>query len=180
MQPARHTHLAGRIASDLTGANQRPEPPLNIYRECGTPQPQHLSSDEVLLRPPEPAPSKLFFYRREDDLQHAVVPLGADEVFRDLPRVADVRVAQRLLAAAEPGRLAEAEELAAPRGVTGNLTDPKPSTSRLRSAVLAASSTLNAVFASPRNVLASRSRAAVAMACASRIPENAVLLSATL
>src|SRR5260370_5873118 len=57
----------------------------------------------------------LFFYRREDDLQHAVVPLGADEVFRDLPRVADVRVAQRLLAAAEPGRLAEAEELAGPR-----------------------------------------------------------------
>jgi hypothetical protein len=29
--------------------------------------------------------NKLFFYRREDGLQHAVVPLGADEVFRDLP-----------------------------------------------------------------------------------------------
>ena len=49
-------------------------------------------------------------------------------------------------------------------GVTGNLTRPKPSTSRLRSSGLAVSSTLNAVCASPRSVLPSRSRAAVAMA----------------
>src|ERR1022692_2909110 len=88
----------------------------------------------------------------------------ADEVLRDLPRVADVRIAQRLLTPAEPGRLTETEQLAGPRGVTGNLTDPKPSTSRLRSPVHAVSSTLNAVCASPRSVLASRSRAALAMA----------------
>ncbi len=49
-------------------------------------------------------------------------------------------------------------------GVTGNLTCPKPSTSRLKSSVFAVSSTLNAACASPRSVLASRSRAAVAMA----------------
>ena len=48
--------------------------------------------------------SQLFFDRREDVLQCGVVPLGADEVLRDLPRVADVRVGQRLLATAEPGR----------------------------------------------------------------------------
>jgi hypothetical protein len=33
-------------------------------------------------------------------------------VLRDLPRVADIRVGQRLLATAEPGWLTEAEELA--------------------------------------------------------------------
>ncbi len=56
--------------------------------------------------------SQFFSYRREDVLQHGVVPLGADQVLRDLPRIADVRVGQRLLATAEPGRLPEAEELA--------------------------------------------------------------------
>ncbi len=63
------------------------------------------------------------------------------ENLRDLPRIADVRVGQCLLAV---------------------------------------SSTLNAAFASPCNVLASRSRAAVAMACASRIPGNAIFPRATL
>jgi hypothetical protein len=49
-------------------------------------------------------------------------------------------------------------------GVTGNLTCLKPSTSRLKSSAFAVSSTLNAVCASPRSVLPSRSRATVAMA----------------
>src|ERR1022692_1983527 len=93
--------------------------------------------------------------RRSPLTWHALMKLHvgprqcADEVLRDLPRVADVRIAQRLLTTAEPGRLTETEQLAGPRGVTGNLTDPKPSTSRLRSPVLAVSSTLNAVCASP-------------------------------
>jgi hypothetical protein len=60
--------------------------------------------------------------------------------------------------------------LRAAAGLTGNVTGPKPSTSRLRSSVLAVSSTPNAVFASPCNVLASRSRAAVAMVCALPYP----------
>jgi hypothetical protein len=59
--------------------------------------------------------SQLFFHRGEDVLQRGGVPLGADEVLGDLPRVADVRVGQRLLAPAEPGRLTEAEELASLR-----------------------------------------------------------------
>src|SRR6266478_2228853 len=52
------------------------------------------------------------FDRREDVLERGAVPLGADEVLGDLPGVTDVRVGQRLLATAEPGRLAEAGELA--------------------------------------------------------------------
>jgi hypothetical protein len=59
---------------------------------------------------------KLLSYRRKDDPQRGIVPLGADEIPRDLPRVADVRVGQRLPAAAEPGRPPEAERLAGPRG----------------------------------------------------------------
>ena len=69
--------------------------------------------------------------------------------------------------------------LRARAGVTGNLTAPNPSTSSLRSSGSAVSSTLNAVFASPRNVLASRSRAAITMAVPSLFPESAVLVSAT-
>ncbi len=60
--------------------------------------------------------AQLVFRRCQDAVQRVVVPPGADEVLRDLPRVADARVDQRLLAAAEPGRLAEAEELAGLRG----------------------------------------------------------------
>jgi len=57
--------------------------------------------------------------------------------------------------------------------VTGNATRPKPSTSGLRSSGRAVTSTLNAAYASPRNVLASRSRAAVTIAGSS--PESAAL-----
>jgi hypothetical protein len=37
-------------------------------------------------------------------------------MLRDLPRVADIGVGQRLLATAEPGRLTEAEQFAGFRG----------------------------------------------------------------
>jgi len=65
---------------------------------------------------------QFLFDRRGDVLERGTVPLGANEVLGDLPGVTDVRVGQRLLATAEQGRLAEAGELAAFAGVTGNLT----------------------------------------------------------
>ena len=60
-------------------------------------------------------------------------------------------------------------------GVTGNLTCPKPSTPRLKSSVFAICSTLNAACASPRSTLASRSRAALAMALVLPQPPETVI-----
>ena len=60
--------------------------------------------------------AQLFPGRREDARQRVAVPLGADEVPGDLPGIADVLVGQRLGAAPEPGRLAEADERAGLRG----------------------------------------------------------------
>ena len=55
---------------------------------------------------------QLFFHRAENVLQRGVIPLSADQVLGDLPRVADIRIGDRLLATAEPGRLTEAGQLA--------------------------------------------------------------------
>jgi len=72
------------------------------------------------VRQPQPV-----FHRGEDFLQHGVVPFCADEVLGDLPGVADVRVGQRLLAPAEPGRLTEAGQLAGPRRSHRELNRPE-------------------------------------------------------
>ena len=55
---------------------------------------------------------QLFFHRGENVPQRGVIPSGADQVLGDLPRIADIRIGQRLLATAEPGRLTEADKLA--------------------------------------------------------------------
>jgi hypothetical protein len=69
--------------------------------------------------------AQLFFHRGEDVLQRGVVPFGADEVLGDLPRVTDVRIGQRLLAPAEPGRHAEAGQLAGLRRSHRELNRPE-------------------------------------------------------
>ncbi len=56
--------------------------------------------------------AQFVFHRRQNVVQRVVVPPGVDELRRDLPRVADAWVGQRLLAAAKPGGLAAAEEFA--------------------------------------------------------------------
>jgi hypothetical protein len=70
--------------------------------------------------------SQLFLDRREDVLQRRVVPLGADEVPRDLPHIADVRVGQRPFAAAEPSGSAQAYQLASFRRCHREPDGPEP------------------------------------------------------
>ena len=69
---------------------------------------------------------QLFLDGREDDMQHRGIPRRADAVPRDLPGITDVGVGHRLLAPAEPGRLAEFDELARLRRGDRELDRPEP------------------------------------------------------